>query len=145
MLADLRAQANQLLGGGVPAVKSRLASLHGHPVVVNEWASWCFPCRQESGFLRVAAERLRGRVAFLGIDEADSAGHARAFLHGHPVSYPSYQDPDRKIQTALGTTQVTPITLFYNAKGKRVGVKLGAYHSPAELRSDIEHYLGVNP
>src|ERR1700684_3081728 len=77
-LAALHAQGGVLLEGD--ALHARLATLKGYPVVINKWASWCVPCREEFGaFQRVAAEYGR-RVAFLGIDSADSSrGDAAAF------------------------------------------------------------------
>ena len=57
-LAKLYDQADQLLPGGADAYQQRLAELRGHPVVVNKWASWCGPCREEMPWLqRQAAER----------------------------------------------------------------------------------------
>src|SRR5919106_4039195 len=67
-LKALRAQANRLLDGGAEAFERRLRELGGHPVVVNQWASWCGPCRFEFPFFQRLARRYEGRVAFLGVD-----------------------------------------------------------------------------
>src|SRR5271163_829604 len=90
-LAALHTQSGQLLGGGERALRARLASLRGYPVVVNKWASWCEPCRSEFGVFERASARLGRRVAFVGVDSNDD-GDAHAFLAAHPVAYPSYVD-----------------------------------------------------
>src|SRR3954451_6574317 len=93
-LAALHAQAGEILGGGLPAVRARLRSLRGIPIVINKWASWCVPCREEFGaFQQVSVARGR-TVAFLGIDSTDtSRTDAVTFLRAHPIPYPSYFDP----------------------------------------------------
>src|SRR5947208_7832468 len=63
-LRGVRAQANQLLGGGARAFRRRLAALRSHPVVVNQWASWCGPCRYEFPFFQRLATKYDRRVAF---------------------------------------------------------------------------------
>jgi cytochrome c biogenesis protein CcmG/thiol:disulfide interchange protein DsbE len=80
-LAKLHAQAGELLGGGVSAVDARLAELHGHPLVINKWASWCAPCRSEFGAFQHASVNLGAQVAFLGLNSGDaSRADAEAFL-----------------------------------------------------------------
>src|SRR5438105_4697962 len=56
-----------------------LAQLHGTPVVVNIWASWCGPCKQEAPVLAAAARTYRGKVQFLGVDIQDQRPAARTF------------------------------------------------------------------
>jgi cytochrome c biogenesis protein CcmG/thiol:disulfide interchange protein DsbE len=66
----------------------RLSDLRGQPVVLNFWASWCAPCRQEEGSLKAAAERWQGRVAFLGVDFRDSLAAAQAAQDRARYPYP---------------------------------------------------------
>ena len=91
-LAALDGQANRLLGGGTSAFAKQVKALRGHPIVVNQWASWCGPCRFEFPFFQRLAARYRGRVAFLGVDAQDNRGDAEAFLKQRPLPYPSYYD-----------------------------------------------------
>ena len=60
-LAALHAQADELLPGGAGALRARLASLHGYPVVINKWASWCTPCQAERGVFEHASVALGRR------------------------------------------------------------------------------------
>ena len=64
----------QRLEGG----ELKLSSLGGSPLVVNFWASWCAPCRQEAPVLNAAAVEYSGRVKFVGLDIQDSDQGARA-------------------------------------------------------------------
>ena len=139
-LADLYAQGDRLLPGGTAAFQRRLAALRGHPVVVNKWASWCGPCREELPFFQRLSARLGKRVAFIGVDGKDSPAAAHTFLEEFPLPYPSYTDPDEDIAGLLGATVGFPATAFYDAGGSRVFVKQGQYSSQADLAADIRHY-----
>src|SRR5947208_1681125 len=84
-LRQIQLQQTQLLDGGAAAFKRRLAALRSFPVVVNQWASWCPPCRYEFPFFQRVAARYGNRVAFLGVDAADNRGEARTFLGKFPT------------------------------------------------------------
>ena len=80
-LSALHAQANELLGGGARALRARFATLRGLPVVINKWASWCEPCRAESGVFQRASVSMGREVAFIGLDSGDpSRADALGFL-----------------------------------------------------------------
>jgi len=139
-LASLHAQASEVLSGGLPALRARLAALRGLPVVINKWASWCVPCRSEFGALQLASVALGRRVAFIGIDSNDpSRAEALSFLHTHPVSYPSYYDPDGQAGLAITDSGFTPVTVFYDGGGGEF-IHQGPYASAAKLEQDVRRY-----
>lgn len=79
----------ELLGGG----RYDLADHRGEVVVVNIWASWCGPCRAETGDLEQVYQSTKDLgVSFIGLDIDDARDQARQFLAGR-VSYPSIFDP----------------------------------------------------
>ena len=139
-LANLHAKAGRLLGGDDQAFRAALRSLRGRPVVINEWASWCFPCRREFPLLQTASARFGKSVAFLGVNVSDNSGSARNFLREHPVSYPSYEDPSGEIAQALAPTEGLPITVYLDGRGRRIHVHAGYYPSQQALDADIESY-----
>lgn len=139
-LERIDADANKLLDGGADAFRSRLASLRGHPVVVNQWASWCGPCQYEFPFFERLARRYADRVAFLGVNSKDSRAGARRFLARHPVPFPHYLDPDGSVARVFRGGRAFPTTAFYNADGRLVATHSGAYASAAKLGDDIRRY-----
>jgi cytochrome c biogenesis protein CcmG/thiol:disulfide interchange protein DsbE len=139
-LARLYRDADRLLGGGVTAYEARLRGLRGYPVVVNDWASWCVPCRQEVPLFARAAGRLGHRMAFLGVDVKDNPAAARTFLRGLPLPYPSFADPDERITAAQRPAIGYPRTAFYDRRGDLTYLKLGPYGSIAALAADIRRY-----
>ena len=140
-LAAIRAQANQLLDGGTDAFDGRISELRGFPVVVNDWASWCGPCRFEFPFFQSQAAKRAGAVAFLGVDSDDSESAAEQFLSDLPLPYPSYSDPDRTIRQDLHAVGY-PTTAFYDRDGKLVYTHQGQYRSEDDLVADLNQYAG---
>jgi cytochrome c biogenesis protein CcmG, thiol:disulfide interchange protein DsbE len=139
-LAALHAQANELLPGGLGALRKRLDGLRGRPIVVNKWASWCEPCRAEFGIFQHASTNLGRQVAFVGIDSGDSSeGPPRAFLRSFPVSYPSYYDHSGRAGAAITDSTFTPITVIYNRAGGFY-IHQGPYPSVAKLELDVRRY-----
>ncbi|HET9720042.1 MAG TPA: redoxin domain-containing protein [Solirubrobacteraceae bacterium] len=137
-LAALHRQGSQLVGG---RLVNRLRALHGYPVVVNIWGSWCIPCQREFPVLAGAANRYGKQVAFLGADYNDQPGNARSFLATHRVSYPSYTVTPGGLQSLLpGGIQGTPTTFFLNRSGKVVYVHTGPYFTQGTLDQDIQTY-----
>lgn len=125
-------------------LEAKLAALKGVPVVVNQWASWCPPCRAEFPFFAELAERYRSRVAFLGLNARDDRAAAEAFLEEHPVNYPSVFDERGEQARSIGAGASWPTTVFFTAGGTAVLVRQGGYGDAAALEADIRRYaLGI--
>lgn len=142
-LTALHEQAGELLGS-FSAMQQRLRQLRGYPVVINVWASWCVPCKEEFPLFASASARYGRNVAFLGFDSNDIEGNARSFLKSHPVSYPSYRGAETEF-APIEPLHGTPTTIYLNAAGKIVHTHIGQYESQETLNYDIERYaLGLH-
>ena len=139
-LARLYRRPAALVGGGTDAFERQLAALRGYPIVVNKWASWCGPCRQEFPFFQQQALKRGKRVAFLAVNSEDAREPAEKFLREIPVPYPSFLDPDSDIAELLGLARNFPTTTFYDRGGERVYTKPGGYASEDALADDVREY-----
>jgi cytochrome c biogenesis protein CcmG, thiol:disulfide interchange protein DsbE len=99
------------------------AQFRGRPLVINFWASWCPPCRQEMPVLERAARQLRGRVSFAGLDTQDEQGAALAFARQTGVTYPLAID-NAQVYASYGVAGL-PVTFFVTADGAVVGRQIG--------------------
>lgn len=139
-LAALHDQAGLLLGSQT-ALSARIQALHGYPIVLNAWASWCQPCAQEFKLFATAGATDGQHVAFIGANTDDTAGDARAFLKQHPVSYPSYQVSTGQLHNIIGGgLEGLPTTIYIDPTGKVAYVHTGEYASQGTLDADIQQY-----
>ncbi|HEY7065653.1 MAG TPA: TlpA disulfide reductase family protein [Chloroflexota bacterium] len=118
----------------------RLADLAGQPVVINFWASWCQPCRQEAGVLERFAREYEPRgVAFVGVNLWDSDDKARAFLDEFGASYRNGVDAGGGAAIEFGVTGL-PETYFVDRDGQLVRKFIGPITERA-LRAAVEELL----
>lgn len=127
------------LGTG-PAVN--LADLGGVPYVVNVWAAWCGPCKDEMPYLEEVYQQTEGRVGVLGVDFEDTAFAGLSAAADFGVTFPSVQDTDGRTRSALRFPG-PPFTVFVAADGAVVATKTGVLTSADELRDLIHTHLGV--
>jgi cytochrome c biogenesis protein CcmG, thiol:disulfide interchange protein DsbE len=93
-----------------------LESLHGKPALINFWASWCAPCKQEAPELRRFAEQIRHRATLVGVDWNDRAENARAFIAESDWRYPVLRDSSGDVGNAYGLNGL-PTTFVLDSSG----------------------------
>lgn len=123
---------------GPPMDDGRLAleELEGTPLLLNFWASWCIPCREEAPLLQRGWERFGPNgVLFLGLDMQDLTGDARDFLDEFDITYPTIRDPANEVARSYGATGI-PETYFISARGRVVSHVIGVI-SEDQLRAGV--------
>ena len=101
-----------------------LSDLKGKAVVVNFWASWCIPCRQEAPVLQQTYERYRGRgLVVLGVDVNDFRQDARRFMKRYGMTYPVVYDGKGSTVGKWGVRGF-PETFFVDRTGTLVGERI---------------------
>lgn len=121
--------------------KLSLSSLRGKAVVVNFWASWCIPCKQEAPLLESAWRRWRSRgVVVVGVDSNDFVGEARRFMRKYGVTYPVVNDGPASVARDYGVVFL-PETFFVAQNGRLTGHLAGQISNRAELDAAIREAL----
>lgn len=120
-------------GDGVPAVRLpclvgggqvTLDDLGGRPVLINLWASWCAPCREEMPMLQAAYVRDGNRVGFLGVNTEDTPAGAVGLITDLGVTYAHVVDREKKLLSQLAAPGL-PVTLAVAADGRVVDRQIG--------------------
>lgn len=117
-----------------------LATYRGHVVLMNLWASWCTPCREEMPDLErlYASERAKGLVV-LGVDQGESATAAGAFARTHGVTFPILLDADQRYGRAYAAVGL-PTTIVVDEAGRIVKGVDGAL-SLADMHAAVDPLL----
>ena len=130
-----------LPSGAAAARRVGLRDLRGHPVVLNFWASWCEPCREEAPLLEGLARDYGARgLIVVGVDTQDLEAPAESFLVRYAVTYLNLRDPDGNAGRMFGTTGV-PETFFIDAAGRIQGKFPGEQLDAAVWRRAAEALL----
>lgn len=105
-----------------------VANLRGKPLIVNFWARWCAPCREEMPELETFHAKHRNKVTVLGLAVEDDAEGVRRFRERYTISYPMYLTGDQglALMQALGNSRGgLPYTVYIDTAGRIVGSRMG--------------------
>jgi cytochrome c biogenesis protein CcmG/thiol:disulfide interchange protein DsbE len=119
-----------------------LASLRGHPVVINFWASWCVPCREEFPIFRRAYEEHHDRdgLEIVGIARRDIEDDARSFARSQHATWTLALDESDDAGRAYGV-RAMPQTIFVDRTGHIVTRYYGAPASQARFDATLARIL----
>lgn len=120
----------------------KLSAFRGKPLVINVWASWCAPCRQEMGSLERLSRRFWGtELNVIGISTDDYRDRAEAFLRRSGVTFNNYIDSHLLLENMLGADRL-PLTLLVDAQGRVLAKYYGAkeWDSPQALALIAKHF-----
>jgi len=96
-----------------------LSNFKGKPVILNFWATWCQPCKEELPLLENAWKQMQAQkkdIVFLGIDFQESNSDATSFLQLHGITYLAALDANGSVANKYGVTSL-PQTIFINRNG----------------------------
>lgn len=117
-----------------------LSDLRGQVVIINFWASWCPPCRDEAPYLEATWRKYENQgVAFIGVDYADTESKALAYIDEFDITYFNGPDVGTRISQAYNM-QGVPETFYVAKNGELRGVKVGPL-APPELDQKIDALL----
>lgn len=148
MPADTRGLSGPQIGRPAPDFRLEdldgqpmsLSDLRGRPVVVNFWASWCIPCRDEAPLLDDAQARYAAAgLQVLGIVYQDDVGPARAFVDRFALRYPGLLDPGGRTAIDYGVLGI-PMTFVIDRDGTIRRVFLGPFQIET-FRAAVEEIL----
>jgi len=149
------AQTNPLVGQtaspfSLPNLKGSNTSLQQiltkhEPIVLNAWASWCYPCQQETPDLVALSKKYAGKVEFVGVNMTydDSISGARSFVQKYHIPYAVALD---KTGTFAKSYQIVgyPTTFIVSPSGKIEAVHIGVL-TKSQMQSMIQQVLALNP
>jgi len=120
---------------GLSGPSRKLSEYRGKPLIINVWASWCGPCREEMGSLERLSNRNRAKhFTVIGISTDDYPDAAKTFLQKSKTTFSNYIDRQLLMENMLGADML-PLTLLIDAHGKVLAKFYGAkeWDSPEVL------------
>jgi peroxiredoxin len=103
---------------------TRLSDLRGTPIVLNFWATWCLPCREEMPELEAAYAGGDGGLAVLGVNRNELPDAIARFTAEVPVTFPLVANVDGSIADRYGVTSL-PTTYFIRSDGTIGAIQIG--------------------
>jgi thiol-disulfide isomerase/thioredoxin len=121
---------------------AELTDYRGRWVLLNVWASWCGPCKQESPALQRFSAKNRGKLTVVGVDTLDASEDGLGFVREFGLRYPQWHDGDGSYADSLGATGY-PESFLVNPSGILVAHFPGPFRDAASITAFAQPALAV--
>jgi peroxiredoxin len=121
-----------------------LSDYRGKVVVLNFWATWCVPCKEEMPFFVEAQKKYGQRnvvILAASLDDARTRKYVHKFIQSYKMDFPVLLDATAKSMEQFGLGDTVPSTIFLDAQGKIAG-KIEGMARKKDLLNRIERLLG---
>jgi cytochrome c biogenesis protein CcmG/thiol:disulfide interchange protein DsbE len=150
-IALVRQNQGQPLSGAAPdftvttfdGEQFTLSEQRGKVVVLNFWASWCAPCREEAPALQRLSERYGDQVVFFGVAYAEAPEASLAFMERYGIEYANASDPRDEISKKLYRITGVPETFVIDQQGNVARFFFSAVNEPL-MAAALDELLGVS-
>jgi len=112
-------ELESIAGGNV-----KLSDFKGKAVILNFWASWCPPCKEEMPLFENAYRAKSDKIVVIGVNLQESRENIKVFIKKFEISFPILLDPNSEVKE-LYNVFTQPVTYFINKEGKIIGKKFG--------------------
>ena len=116
--------------------KVQLTQFRGKPVMLNFWATWCGPCKEEMPIIQSVASRSRTNLIVLGINDDETTDLVSGFVQDHKITFRVLMDPGAKV-TDLYQIRGFPTSYFIDSDGKIQAIHIGSLSA-----DQLDSYLG---
>lgn len=115
-------------------------AVFGTPTLLNLWASWCAPCREEMPVLD-AYNNVIGAVQVIGVNVRDRSSSAAALVRDLRIGYPSFTDAD-EVAGALGAPQLLPLSYLVGTDGSVRRLPMVVFRDVDQVQKSVASALG---
>lgn len=132
--------APDFLLAAVDGGEERLSAYRGRWVLINFWASWCGPCRQETPDLQRLQERRADTVSVLGVNQQEPLKTAAEFADEYEVSYPLALDSSGEVSAAYRVSRGLPVSILVDPAGVIREIHIGRIDEEALANLETEYF-----